>query len=99
MFHSHRPLAGKILWDRRSRGGTGKAWGWLRPGRGPGNNLLHTAHLGSVFRTLYRGVETVGLASDEDRRRDMECLTLCPSLEAQCDMELRAWGSGATRVS
>lgn len=80
MFRSHRPLAGKILWDRRSRGGTGKAWEWLRPGWGPGNNLLHTAHLGSVFRTLYRGVETVGLASDEDRRRDMEVSHAVPKL-------------------
>lgn len=75
-------------------------WGWLRSGRGDSNNLLHTAHLGNVCRTLCGEVETVGLASDEDRRKGTwKCLTLCPSSEAQCDMELRAWVSGATRVS
>lgn len=97
MSHSHRPLAGKILWDSRSHGGTGKMWGWLRSGQGDSNNLLRMAHLGSVSRPLCRGVETVGLASNEKERRKgtWKCLTLSPSLKAQCDMELKAQGSGA----
>ena len=97
MFLSHRPLAEKTLRDSRNHGGIGKMWEWLRSGREDSNNRLRMAHLGSASQPLCRGMETVGLASNEKEKRTgtQKCLMLCPGLEAQDDIELRTQGFGA----
>ena len=80
-FHSHRPLAGKNLPDRRSREGTGKMKGWLRSGQGDSSNLLSMARPGSVSQPLWREGGERGLASGEKGKRRGRLVVEVPGLE------------------